>query len=215
VLSNQYTKHLLLAGAATIAITLALFYLMASLVTNPGKLGKSDASENMIDFLRTIKPRDTEMRNRRIPKKPPEPKVAPKIPKMAVAKQQDNIQTPQMAMNTPLLDSPLALGDGPYLGGATGGGSADGEPIPLVKPLPQYPRKAARAGKEGFVVLQIDITAAGTVENVRLVRSKPRRLFDQSAMKNAYQYRYRPKMVDGKPVAKKDHLVQIDFKIQR
>lgn len=208
-------KQILLAAGATVPVTLGLFYLMASLISNPGQMKKSDDTENSIDFLRTIKSRAAETRNRRMPKKPPEPKVAPKIPKMAVSSQ-ENVQTPQMAMDAPALDSPLALGDGPYLGSGGGGrGSADGEPIPLVKPLPQYPRKAARSGKEGFVILKIDITAAGTVENVRLVRSKPRRLFDQAAIKNAYQYRYRPKMVAGKPVAKNDHLVQIDFKIQR
>lgn len=190
------------AAFASVPFTLALFYFMASLISGPGKLEKSDASESRIDFLRTIKARSAESRNRRIPKKPPEPKVAPKIPKMAVS-QQENVQTPQMAMNAPILDSPLALGDGPYLGGGGGSrGSADGEPIPLIKPQAPYPRKAARAGTEGYVVLKVDITAAGTVENVRLVRSKPRRLFDQSAIKTAYQYRYRPKMVDGKPVAK-------------
>ena len=208
-------KNTLSAAVATVPITLGLFYLMASLISNPGKLGKSSDTENQIDFLRTIKSRDAETRNRQIPKKPPEPKVAPKIPKMAVS-QQDNIQTPQMAMDTPALDSPLALGDGPYLGGGgAGSGPTDGEPIPLVKPFPQYPRKAARAGKEGFVLLKIDITAAGAVENVRLVKSNPRRLFDQAAIKNVYQYRYRPKMIDGKPVVKRDHLVQVDFKLQR
>jgi protein TonB len=209
------SKSSLIAAFSSVPFTLALFYFMASLISGPGKLEKSDASESRIDFLRTIKSRDAESRDRKIPKKPPEPKVAPKIPKMAVSSQ-ENVKTPQMAMNAPILDSPLALGDGPYLGGGGGtGGSADGEPIPLVQPQAPYPRKAARAGTEGYVVLKIDITPAGTVENVRLVRSQPRRVFDQNAMKTAYQYRYRPKMIDGKPVAKKNYLVQIDFKLNR
>lgn len=211
----KVSKSVGIAAAASVPFTLGLFFFMATLISGPSELKKSDASELSIDFLRTIKSRAAETRNRQIPKKPPEPKVAPKMPKMAVS-QQENVQTPQMAMDVPALDSALALGDGPYLGGGGGArGAADGEPIPLVKPMAPYPRKAARSGAEGYVILKIDITAAGTVENVRLVRSQPRRLFDQSAIKTAYQYRYRPKMIDGKPVAKNNHLLQIDFKIRR
>jgi protein TonB len=189
---------------------------MAHLVNQTSGLKKSSDDENMINFLRTIPNSTTQTRRRSLPKKPPTPKNPPKMPKMAV-QQSSDVQTPQLAMNVPMLSSPLALGDGPYLGGAVGGGggSGDNDVIPLVRIEPQYPRKAAMRGTEGWVQLKFDITTAGTVENVTVLKSKPRRIFDQSAKRALSKWKYRPKMVDGKPVARTGLLVQLDFKIQR
>ncbi len=208
------TKSPILAGAASLPITLFLFAIMANLVQNGADLGKSSDSENFIDFLRTTNVRTAETKKRSLPEKPPEPKVQPKMPKMAV-KSASKPSSPKMAMNTPALANPLAFGSGPYLGGGVGAGSSDSGVMPLVRIEPQYPRKAAMQGAEGWVQLKFDITETGAVTNVDIIKSNPKRLFDSAAKKALYKWKYRPKMVDGKPEKQENLMVQLDFKIQK
>ena len=85
--------------------------------------------------------------------------------------------------------------------------------VPIVKVNPQYPRAAAMRGTEGYVQLNVDIQKDGSVSNVRIVNSNPRRVFDRAAVRAASKYKYRPQIVDGKPTVLKNHGIQIDFKL--
>jgi protein TonB len=86
--------------------------------------------------------------------------------------------------------------------------------MPLVRIEPQYPRKAAMRGTQGWVLLSFDITEKGTVENVNVVKSKPKRVFDRAAIKALVRWKYRPKVKDGKPVAQANNKIQLDFKLE-
>lgn len=205
------------AGVLTVPVALMLFFIMAKLVSQPAKLDNKYGNENFIDFVRSVPRSNNEVRKRSLPKKPPTPKPQPKMPKMAVKSSQ---QTQNTAVKSalPMLNSPLALGDGPYLGGGVGGGGAgtgDSSEMPLVRIEPQYPRKAAMAGKEGWVQLKFDVTETGSVDNVAILKSKPRRLFDQAAKRALLKWKYKPKVVDGKPQRRSGLVVQLDFKLQR
>jgi TonB family protein len=63
---------------------------------------------------------------------------------------------------------------------------------------PQYPPDAARQRAEGTVQLHVTITANGAVDNVTLL-SGPTVLV-QSATDAVRQWRYKPTLLDGKPV---------------
>lgn len=209
-------RSLVTAAGISLPVTFGLFLLMANLIRQDAGLKKNIASENFIEFIRSVNNQEAQTRKRVLPKKPPEPKVAPKMPKVAIKADVPNkVVSPQM--NMPALEAPLALGNGPYVGGGVGAGNASGnsEVLPLVRIEPRYPRKAAMAGKEGWVQLKFDITKAGTVADVSVMKSKPRRLFDKAAKQALYKWKYRPKLIDGKPVEQKNLMVQIDFKIQR
>lgn len=87
-------------------VTLVLFYIMATLVSQPVDLGSS-ADEQIIDFVRVASQSSLQTRQRSMPKKPPKPQKAPDMPKMSVNSQVDAPQ-PQMAMTSPLAsDSPF------------------------------------------------------------------------------------------------------------
>jgi protein TonB len=205
------------AGVLTVPVALGLFYLMATLVSQPAKLENKYGDENFIDFVRSVPRSNNEIRKRSLPKKPPTPKPQPKMPKMAV-KSSQKASNNMVKSALPMLNSPLALGDGPYLGGGVGGGGAgtgDSSEMPLVRIEPQYPRKAAMAGKEGWVQLKFDVTETGSVDNVSVIKSKPRRLFDQSAKRALLKWKYKPKVVDGKPQRRSGLMVQLDFKLNR
>lgn len=208
--ANEGLKTLLPAiGLASLA-TVGLFYFMSVLVSRGKDLNRSDDTENFIEFVR-VRPQDNlETRQRKLPEKPPEPKTPPKMEQMKTSTPQPtkNLQ----AMNMPKLEAPLAFGDGAFVGGV-GGGSSDRGVTPMVRIEPQYPRKAAMEGTEGWVRLQFDITEMGTVDNVRILEANPPRVFDSSARQALLKWRYKPQMEDGKPVRLNDQKVQLDFNL--
>jgi protein TonB len=79
-------------------------------------------------------------------------------------------------------------------------GNGDGNPIPLLRIEPAYPRKAARNRKEGWVKLAFTITERGTVVDPEVLESRPRRLFNRSAMAAIRKWKFRPRVIDGTPV---------------
>ena len=194
------------------AVTTLLFFGMAKMIANSGTpLGKSTDGPS-IEFIRLKQQSVVQEKKRDVPKKPDPPKEPPKMNKMNVAKM-DAPQQQDMKMDGLNMEMPLALGNGPYLGGA-GGGSGDAGVMPLVRIEPQYPRKAAMNGTEGWVKLKFDITPVGTVTNVAVIESKPRRIFDRAARRALLKWKYKPRMEEGKPVAQKGLLVQLDFKLE-
>lgn len=198
-------------------VTLSLFFLMAKLISQPTDLGKS-SDDQVIDFIRSSSQTSVQTRTRKMPEKPAEPKAAPDMPKMNINTNVDAPQ-PQMAMTAPIATDSLSFGSGPYLGGGVGGGGGAGggdrTAMPLVRIEPQYPRKAAMSGKEGWVQLKFDINEVGGVENVSIIKANPPRLFNQSAKRALLKWKYKPKIVDGKPQKQQGLSVQLDFKLRK
>ena len=91
---------------------------------------------------------------------------------------------------------------------STGGDEA----IPLFRIDPDYPRKAARAGKEGWVKIEFTITEHGTVINPVVVEARPRRTFNRSALAAIRKWQFKPKHANGKPVSRKASQV-IEFSL--
>lgn len=69
-------------------------------------------------------------------------------------------------------------------------------------------------GVQGWVRLKFDITSMGTVDNVKVLASKPRRIFDMAAKRALLKWKYKPKMEEGKAVAQQGEMVQLDFKLE-
>lgn len=203
--------------ALALVVTTFLFYFMAFLISGGKKFVKSSDSENVIEFVRIKRPTQTELRKRKLPKKP-EIKEQPKATK-SLKMQQKSVtpNRPQMKFNTPKLDIPLALGKGGVGIAAGGGGAAGGsDEMPLVRVEPQFPREAIMKGIEsGWVRVSFDLKPDGTVDNVRIVDSSPRDIFDMAAKRAILKWKYRPKMVDGKGVTRKGLKVQLDFGMEQ
>jgi periplasmic protein TonB len=98
-------------------------------------------------------------------------------------------------------------GLGPGSGGGTGGGTyrpGNGVTTPVVlrEVKPQYTSDAMRAKVQGAVQLECIVRTDGTVGDVKVVRSlDPVFGLDLEAMKAARQWRFRPGMRQGEPVA--------------
>lgn len=193
-------------------MSLLLFYFMSALIQSDGKFKEDSNSHVAIEFLRQRKESDVNERQRRRPKAPSEIEPKPTIPKLQVTEKPE-VQKPQLKMDMPKLNSSLAKGKGPYLGPA-GSGGGNQQAMPVVRIEPNYPRQAAMKGQEGWVLLQFDITEAGTVDNIEIKESRPTRVFDSEARRALLKWKYKPKVIDGKPTQQKNQSVKLEFKLE-
>ncbi|PHR61168.1 MAG: hypothetical protein COA43_04105 [Robiginitomaculum sp.] len=58
--------------------------------------------------------------------------------------------------------------------------------------LPTYPKRAFKSGRQGWVILRLDIDASGVPTNVDIERALPDRLFGSNALKAARAWRFHP-----------------------
>lgn len=58
--------------------------------------------------------------------------------------------------------------------------------------LPKYPSRAYRTGRQGWVLLRLDIADDGTVSEAEAERALPEGLFASSAVKTAETWRFQP-----------------------
>ncbi len=63
---------------------------------------------------------------------------------------------------------------------------------------PSYPEIARRARIQGVVLLEVQVGAEGSVENVRLIRGHP--LLNAAAVDAVSQWKYSPTLLNGEPV---------------
>ncbi len=85
----------------------------------------------------------------------------------------------------------------------------DARPIKRVPPeFPNWCGGFTRA--EYRVVVEFDVTEEGRTSNIEVIEST-RSCFEAAAVKSVRKWRYRPKYVDGKPVARPGVVTQIVF----
>lgn len=58
--------------------------------------------------------------------------------------------------------------------------------------LPGYPRKAFRTGRQGWVILRLDVAANGATENVSIERALPGGMFENTTKKAARRWLFHP-----------------------
>ena len=99
----------------------------------------------------------------------------------------------------------------------TGGGfsmaSADGDAVPMVRVPPQYPERAQQRGIEGRVLIEFTISKSGSVKNPKVVAYEPSTIFNKAALKAVSQWKYNPKIEDGKAVEQKGIRIAIPFRL--
>ena len=194
-----------------VGVTLALFAFMQYLIS--GTPGIGDKGDNLggIRFGPIKLEEQLQIRERKIPKKPPPPKDPPPPPKLNV-QNVERVQTPMPMMDMPKLDVPMS-GSGPFLGAfASLDQNAEGDIIPLVRIQPQYPRRAAIAKIEGYVTIEFTITETGSVTDPKVVDAKPPRVFDRDAIRAILKWKFKPRVMDGRPVARRATQT-LDFKL--
>jgi protein TonB len=73
----------------------------------------------------------------------------------------------------------------------------------IATPDPAYPPEAFRARVEGWVEVEFTVDAQGAATDVAVVASEPRGVFDAAASEAVAAWRYRPRVVNGRPTAQR------------
>jgi TonB family protein len=82
----------------------------------------------------------------------------------------------------------------PYVKGYTGPDDCiGGEALAAIKlDMPEYPNRAFRTGRQGWVILRLDVGADGSVVEAEAQRALPVGLFEKSSEKAARGWRFQP-----------------------
>ena len=198
----------------TFGIVSGLFYFMSSLISGEHKINPNLGRDFAVEFLRTKPLSELEEKKRKKPIKKPKQLKPPPMKQMYSSPPKTQ-NTRALKMNMPDIKASLR-GDGPSVGGFGAGGVGGGQMLtPIVRVQPQYPQKAARSAIEGWVLLEYTVTPSGTVENVKVLDSKPPRIFDKSAVRAVMKWRFKPQMADGKPIAVPNQKNVIEFSLDK
>lgn len=188
-----------------VVVTFGLFVFMAFLISS-GSSPDDVEKEKIVVEINSTPPDSKTQQRKLVPPPPPPPPKAPPPPDQPEPEQQ--ISDSGFNFNMPSVNVGGSIGlSGP------GALLRDGDATPIVRIEPKFPTKAARDGIEGWVQLSFEINKIGGVENVQVINAQPKRVFDREARKALRKWKYKPKMVDGKPQHQTGLSVQLDFKL--
>lgn len=187
---------------ASALITLGLFVFMAQLINNPQPVTGQASDAPQINILMA----------ERTPI-PPKEKTKPEPPKPIPAR--ERVSVPGETSESLTFTSETFMPEMPTQTTLYTQSAMTAEALPVVQVSPRYPIDAAQSGKEGYVVVGFDITADGTVSNVRVLDANPKRVFDKAALSAVQNWKYKPKFDAGKAVAQLNQQVQLDFKLDQ
>ena len=204
----------LVSTALGLLVALLLFLIMHSLISGRSSIERDEDSAVRLDFIKVDQDELENIKKRTPPPKPVPPKKPPPPPKVTL----DNPDQPRPDMpriEMPRISLGVSAGGGPYLGNwSAGDPGADGDVIPIVRIEPQFPREALINGISGWVVVEFIIEPDGSVSKPRVVDSDPPRVFDRNAIRAIFKWKFKPRIVDGKPVARRA-TQRLDFELSQ
>ena len=171
-------------------VTLALLMLMRTVIANPDSAVEQGFTGHVVELVHVQEDRDVVVEPR-LPEPPPPPDEPP--PDLPPPPMNTNVQV-GVAIGEVQVDANADIG-------GIGGFSPDGEYLPIVKVQPVYPGRALARGIEGHVIVEFVVTETGSVRDPVVIEAQPPGIFDRAALTAALKFKYKPKMVDGQPVA--------------
>lgn len=193
------------AFTLALGVTFGLFYLMQSLIGVEGELDKSEGVK-VVDFVRVKRSEEVKKKEREPPRKEKIDDTPP--PPDFTMDQTTNLDGGGIGIGA-AVDASMALD--------TGGGfsmaSADGDAVPMVRVPPQYPERALQRGIEGRVLIEFTISRAGGVKDAKVIAAEPSNIFNKAALKAVSQWKYNPKIVNGKAVEQPGVRIAIPFRL--
>ncbi len=179
----------LTAGAMALAVTLGLLLLMHVLIQSDVKGPQQGPSYKVPEIVMPERVIDTRF-NVQKPEKPDAPEdLPPDIPP-------PEFDNPDAA-TTGISIQPNFNQKATIAGPASFGG--DGEMIPLTVVQPEYPRRAAQRGLEGYCTVVLTVGANGATKDIA-IDDCPEDVFGRPSIRAAERLKYKPRVVDGQPV---------------
>lgn len=203
-----------ISAAVSAGVVLGLFLLMKTLITKDFKQPEERKTVPLPSIVQEKEVVKNEIRKREI-------------------KEIDEPDEPPPDTPEPDLDVEVEVGDVNISVNTRGGGKvdiglqtsfSDGDLVPIVAITPTYPRRAQERGTEGYVIVEFTISTEGTtkdivaVENASFTRSGELkigggRVFESASIKAAGRLRYKPRVVDGRPVEVNNYPYKFSFNL--
>lgn len=200
-------RYLLTVGAAII-VTAAVFLGMQALIGEQDGAVAEPTASPPIEMVRVVRDTPPTEKPRTLPQKPaladepPPPAMPAAAPGAADA--------PMIAAG--LVATPRAELKLRQTAGVTESAVTDAAASPIVRVNPTMPRKATIEQVEGAVIVAFDIGPTGSTENVRILEEDPPAYgFGAAAVRAVKRWRYRAKIVDGRPVVQKGLRIRLSF----
>lgn len=188
-----------------VAVTFGLLFLMQFLIET-GESALTDPQKRyFLDFVRVKKEEIVNVEEPK-PEKPPKPQQPPPD---TPPPSQDEIDPNAPAINV----RPPSSTTDVSISGPGSLSYTDGEYLPIVRVAPIYPSRALSRGIEGYVDLEFTVTTAGTVKDPVVIYSSSS-LFNRAAMRAVLKFKYKPRVVDGQPVAVPGVKTRIRFELE-
>ena len=173
--------------AIALAITALLFLLMKGLISNEQpRLDQRPMGANLtfVPLIedQPVKGTDRQKPERTIIESPPENQ--PIIPELGGN---------PVEFTEPVTPQP------PTTGGELS--IADGNFLPIVTVAPEYPRRMASRGIEGWVLLAFTVDELGRVVDPRVVEAQPQSGFNKAALNAITRFKFKPQVVNGTAIA--------------
>lgn len=188
-----------------VVVTMTLLFVMQLLIATGKQALTKPRERAQLDFVRVKRNEALNVEDFQPEKPPPPPETPPETP----PQEMDNIDpsAPVIQIAAPTVNADTALS------GPGGMNIAEGDYLPIVRVAPVYPARALSRGLEGYVDLEFTVTTTGTVEEP-IVTYSTSSLFERAAIRAVLKFKYKPRVVDGQPVAVPGVKTRITFKIE-
>ena len=198
---GRYVMALAAGGFAAVSLLWVMQFLIAT-----GQAAITEAMDaSFLEFVR-VKKKEVVERKEEKPERLPKPDEAPPdLPPM-------DMDSPDFdsAVGVMLVDPGLELGMDSELGDLS---LAEGDYLPIVIGEPMYPRRAQSRGLEGHCILELTVTSLGTTADVRAVECTSS-LFERASVQAGMKFKYKPRVVNGTPVAVPNVRYKMTFQIE-
>ena len=185
-------------------VTFLLFWLMHVLIVVEARLPDHVDPIPALEFVHVLLIEKTKTTRSLLPPARPEPLPAPPTSGIHTGPEEGTI----LSVPEPFGPEGARAEEDPARGFAV----ADGEAIPIVRVAPVFPEQALARGVEGRVLVEFDVSEVGTVENARIVAYEPSSVFNEAALRAVRQWRYNPKVVNGRMVRQTGLRISIPFR---
>lgn len=186
-------------------VTLTLIFVMHLLIATGESAMSKSRDRHMLEFVR-IKRNENLNTEEQTPEKPQKP---PDVPPEVPPQDMDSVDPNAPTINIP----PPSVNSNVEIGGPGGMNVAEGDYLPIVRVAPVYPARALSRGVEGYVDMGFTVTEVGTVTDPYVIESTSG-LFERAATAAVLKFKYKPRVVDGVPVAVPGVKTRITFKIE-
>lgn len=200
--------RVVLSIIAAAFVSAALLLLMSSLISDEPMKSMTEPKPIEVDMVKLPEKEPPVQTKELEPPKPPVIERTPNHDGETIDTTEINSDAETFSVRAPEV-SPIGIGKlGPVTGVEI---RQNSEAFPMYRTQPNYPMVALQRGLEGWVLLRYDVDTSGSLSNIRVMDSEPRRIFDKEAMRALKKWKFKPALIDGQPVASTGQTVKIQF----